>query len=361
MINLKRTPLAGEYEKYGGKTVDFAGWYMPVEFEGIMKEHEEVRERVGLFDVSHMGEILVDGKDALNFVNFLVTNDVETLVDHQVQYAFFCYENGGVVDDLIIYRYHEEKFLLVVNASNVEKDYLWILKHMAGYDVQVKNISNETAQLAVQGKKAQALLQTLTSIDLEEIKFFHFREDVEIAGIKTLISRTGYTGEDGFELYMKNEEIKDLYHKIIEAGAKPIGLGARDTLRFEANLPLYGNELSDEWTPLEAGYGFFVKMNKKEFIGKDALKLLKEQGLKRKIVGFVMEGKKIPRHGYRVYKEEEDIGFVTTGYKSPTLGEYIGLAMVNIEHSSTGEEIFIEIRGKKEKAQVRNRKFLSKP
>ncbi len=358
MINLKRTPLADEYEKYGGKTVDFAGWYMPVEFEGILKEHEEVREGVGLFDVSHMGEILIDGKDALKFVNFLVTNDVDTLVDHQVQYAFLCNEDGGVVDDLILYRFHEDKFLFVVNASNVDKDYLWILKHTEGFDVEVRNISEETAQLALQGKSAQALLQKLTSFDLDEIKFFHFREDVEIAGVKTLISRTGYTGEDGFELYMKNEDIKELYHKLIEAGAKPIGLGARDTLRFEANLPLYGNELSEDWTPLEAGYGFFVKLNKKEFIGKDALKLQKEQGLKRKIVGFVMDGKRIPRHGYRVYKENDDIGFVTTGYKSPTLGEYIGLAMVNIEHSSIGEEIFIEIRGKMEKAYVRDRKFL---
>ena len=358
MINLKRTPLADEYEKYGGKTVDFAGWYMPVEFEGILKEHEEVREGVGLFDVSHMGEILIDGKDALKFVNFLVTNDVDTLVDHQVQYAFLCNEDGGVVDDLILYRFHEDKFLFVVNASNVDKDYLWILKHIDGFDVEVRNISDETAQLALQGKAAQALLQKLTSFDLDEIKFFHFREDVEIAGVKTLISRTGYTGEDGFELYMKNEDIKELYHKLIEAGAKPIGLGARDTLRFEANLPLYGNELSEDWTPLEAGYGFFVKLNKKDFIGKDALKLQKEQGLKRKIVGFVMDGKRIPRHGYRVYKEDDDIGFVTTGYKSPTLGEYIGLAMVNIEHSSIGEEISIEIRGKMEKAHVRNRKFL---
>ena len=358
MINLKRTPLADEYEKYGGKTVDFAGWYMPVEFEGILKEHEEVREGVGLFDVSHMGEILIDGKDALNFVNFLVTNDVETLVDHQVQYAFLCNEDGGVVDDLILYRFHEDKFLFVVNASNVDKDYLWILKHTEGFDVEVRNISDETAQLALQGKSAQALLQKLTSFDLDEIKFFHFREDVEIAGVKTLISRTGYTGEDGFELYMKNEDIKELYHKLIEAGAKPIGLGARDTLRFEANLPLYGNELSEDWTPLEAGYGFFVKLNKKDFIGKDALKQQKERGLKRKIVGFVMDGKRIPRHGYRVYKENDDIGFVTTGYKSPTLGEYIGLAMVNIEHSSIGEEISIEIRGKMEKAHVRDRKFL---
>ena len=275
-----------------------------------------------------------------------------------MQYAFLCNEDGGVVDDLILYRFHEDKFLFVVNASNVDKDYLWILKHIDGFDVEVRNISDETAQLALQGKAAQALLQKLTSFDLDEIKFFHFREDVEIAGVKTLISRTGYTGEDGFEIYMKNEDIKELYHKLIEEGAKPIGLGARDTLRFEANLPLYGNELSEDWTPLEAGYGFFVKLNKKEFIGKDALKLQKEQGLKRKIVGFVMDGKRIPRHGYRVYKEDDDIGFVTTGYKSPTLGEYIGLAMVNIEHSSIGEEISIEIRGKMEKAHVRNRKFL---
>ncbi len=358
MNDLKRTPLADEYEKYGAKTVDFAGWFMPVEFEGIIKEHLQVRNGVGIFDVSHMGEIVVEGKDALLFVDYLVTNDVKKLVDHQVQYAFLCKSNGGVVDDLIIYRYNEEKFLLVVNASNIEKDYLWIIEHREGFDVTIDNASDSTSQLAVQGKKAQEFLQTLTKTNLNEIGFFHFMEHVEIAGVDTLISRTGYTGEDGFELYMSNKDVIGLYHKIIEAGAVPIGLGARDTLRFEANLPLYGNELSEEWSPIEAGYGYFVKTDKADFIGKESLTKLKKDGVSRKIVGFHMEGKKIPRHGYPVFKEDQVIGFVTTGYKSPSTGEMIGLAMVEKEYSALGQEIAIEIRGKKEKAEVRNRKFL---
>lgn len=358
MENLKKTPLAKEYEKYGAKTVDFAGWFMPVEFIGIVKEHLEVRQGVGIFDVSHMGEILIKGSDALSFVNYLVTNDVTKLEDYQVQYAFLCKNDGGVVDDLIIYRYSQEKFVLVVNASNIEKDYAWINDHKSGFEVNVENLSNETSQLAVQGKKAEALLQNLTETDLSQIEFFHFKEHVDIAGVDTLISRTGYTGEDGFELYLKNEDVKVLYHKIIEVGAAPIGLGARDTLRFEANLPLYGNELSSEWTPIEAGYGFFVKTDKADYIGKDILVKQKEEGVERKIVGFVMEGKKIPRHGYRVYKDEEDIGFVTTGYKSPSLSKMIGLAMVDKKYSKLGEEISIEIRDKKENAVVRNRKFL---
>ncbi len=358
--NLKKTPLAAEYEKYGAKTVDFAGWYMPVEFGGLIQEHQEVRNGVGIFDVSHMGEILVEGKDALAFVNYLVTNDVEKLIDQQVQYAFLCKSDGGVVDDLIVYRFNEEKILLVVNASNIEKDYSWILEHQTGFEVKIKNLSQQTSQLAVQGKRAERLLQTLTDTDLGKIEFFHFQDHVRIAGIDTLISRTGYTGEDGFEIYLENDKVIELYHKIISAGALPIGLGARDTLRFEANLPLYGNELSEDWSPIEAGYGFFVKTNKADFIGKDTLFKKKEEGVNRKIVGFVMEGKKIPRHGYKVFKDEEEIGFVTTGYKSPSLLEIIGLAMVDKKYSSLGDEISIEIRGKKEKAIVRNRKFLQK-
>lgn len=361
MDDLLRTPLAEEYEKYGAKTVDFAGWFMPVEFEGIIKEHHKVREDVGIFDVSHMGEIYVEGKDALAFVNYLVTNDVSTLKNHQVQYAFLCKKDGGVVDDLIIYKYNEEKFLLVVNASNVEKDYEWILNHQSGYQVQVDNRSQQIAQLAVQGKNAEALLQKLTETDLSEIKFFYFKEQVTIAGVETLISRTGYTGEDGFELYVSPKDVIGLYHKIIKEGASPIGLGARDTLRFEANLPLYGNELSDQWSPIEAGYGYFVKTDKVDYMGKEILSNQKKEGVHRKIVGFVMEGKKIPRHGYKVYSGEREIGFVTTGYKSPSLAKMIGLAMVESDYGSLGQEIFIEIRGKKEKAAVRNRKFLQEP
>lgn len=360
MDNLKRTALADEYQKYGGKTVDFAGWFMPVEFEGIIKEHETVRNNVGLFDVSHMGEITVKGPDALSFVNRLITNDLEKIVDSQVLYTFMCREDGGVVDDILVYRFSKEDILLVVNASNTDKDYQWVLENHRDEHVEIENISNETAQLAIQGPKAESLLQAHTDEDLSEIKFFFAKRHVEIDGIDCMVSRTGYTGEDGFEIYLSNDRVVELYTNLIEDGASPIGLGARDTLRFEANLPLYGNELSDEWTPIEAGFGFFVKTDKADFIGKEVLKKQKEEGVSRKIVGFTMSDKKIPRHGYRVLKDGEEIGFVTTGYKSPTLGEIIGLAMVKTEFSKFGTEIDVEIRNKTSKATVRSRKFLQK-
>lgn len=358
--NLKRTALADEYVKYGGKTVDFAGWFMPVEFEGIIKEHEAVRNNVGLFDVSHMGEITVKGKEALKFVNYLITNDLEKLVDNQVLYTFLCREDGSVVDDILVYRFSEEDLLLVVNASNTEKDYDWVVKNKGDFHVTIENISSITSQLALQGPKAKALLQAHTDTDLSEIKFFFAKRDVLINGVLCMVSRTGYTGEDGFEIYMPNDGAVTLYTNLIEDGALPIGLGARDTLRFEANLPLYGNELSDHWTPIEAGFGFFVKVDKEAFLGKEVLAKQKAEGVDRKIVGFTMGDKKIPRHGYRVLKDGEEIGFVTTGYKSPTLGEIIGLAMVKTEFSKIGTEIDIEVRNKTSKAEVRSRKFLKR-
>ena len=358
--NLKRTALADEYQKYGGKTVDFAGWFMPVEFEGILKEHEAVRNNVGLFDVSHMGEITVKGKDALAFVNYLITNDLEKIVDNQVLYTYLCREDGGVVDDILVYRFGTEDILLVVNASNTDKDFEWVKKNKGDFDVEIENISEETAQIALQGPNAETLLQVHTETDLSEIGFFFAKRDVMIDGIKCMISRTGYTGEDGFEIYLSNDDVVELYTNLIEDGALPIGLGARDTLRFEANLPLYGNELSDDWTPVEAGYGFFVKVDKENFIGKEVLAKQKAEGVTRKIVGFTMSDKKIPRHGYKVFKEDKEVGFVTTGYKSPTLNEIIGLAMVDVEYAKIGTEIDIEVRNKMSKATVRNRKFLVK-
>lgn len=360
MDNLKRTALAEEYQKYGGKTVDFAGWYMPVEFEGIIKEHESVRNNVGLFDVSHMGEITIKGPDALKFANRLITNDLEKIVDNQVLYTFMCREDGGVVDDILVYRFSDEDILFVVNASNTEKDYEWVLKNYSDEQIEIRNISDGTAQLAIQGPNAESVLQAHTDTNLSDIKFFFAKKNVLIDGIECLVSRTGYTGEDGFEIYLSNDRVVELYTNLIEDGAQPIGLGARDTLRFEANLPLYGNELSDDWTPIEAGFGFFVKTDKADFIGKEVLLEQKENGVSRKIVGFTMTDKKIPRHGYRVLKNGEEIGFVTTGYKSPTLGEIIGLAMVKAEYSKIGTELEIEIRNKTSQAIVRNRKFLAK-
>lgn len=365
MEELKKTPLIDTYAQYGGKVIDFAGWALPVEFEGIIKEHEAVRNEAGLFDVSHMGEIMVKGKEALKFVQHILTNDISTLKDNEVIYTLMCYENGGVVDDLIMYRFSQYEFMLVVNASNVNKDFQWIMDKSKNFDVKIVNVSNAMAQLAIQGPKAEGILQKLTDTDLSTIEFFHFIKEADIKGVKALVSRTGYTGEDGFEIYMSPEHLVFLWNEILKAGKeegiKPIGLGARDTLRFEANLPLYGNEMSPEITPLEAGLGFFVKLSKDDFIGKKALQAQKDTGLKRKVVGFEMKDRGIPRHGYKVMNSEgKEIGIVTTGYFSPTLKKNIGLALVETEYSSLGTEFYIEVRNKKLKAEVINKRFYIK-
>jgi aminomethyltransferase len=356
MTQLKRTPLFSVYAEYGAKTIDFGGWELPVQFSSIKEEHEAVRTRAGLFDVSHMGEIEVKGKDSLIFLQKVMTNDVAKLTDGRAQYSLMCYENGGTVDDLLIYKKADDHYLLVVNAANTDKDFDWLKEHLFG-DVQVTNISEQIAQLALQGPLAEKVLQKLTETDLSEIKFFGFKEDVDLQGVKALVSRTGYTGEDGFEIYCHSEDAVTLWHAILEAGKEegvlPCGLGARDTLRFEATLPLYGQELSKDITPLEAGLGFAVKTNKEvDFIGKEVLKKQKEEGTLRKLVGIEMIDKGIPRHGYRVFAGEAEIGFVTTGTQSPTLKKNIGLALIKTEFANLDTEVYVEIRGKRLKAKV---------
>lgn len=364
MENLKKTALFECHEKWGGKIIEFAGWALPVQYEGIIPEHEAVRNAAGLFDVSHMGEVEVKGRDAEAFVQNLVTNDVSVLEDNQVLYAMMCYEDGGVVDDLLVYKFSNNYFYLVINASNVDKDYEWMVINKGDYEVEIENISSNVSEVALQGPKAQEILQKLTDIDLKELKFFYCKRDVNVEGVKCLISRTGYTGEDGFEIYTSNENIARVWESILESGKeegiKPTGLGCRDTLRFEATLPLYGNEISKEISPLEAGFGFCVKLNKENFIGKDALVKQKAEGLKRKIVGFEMKEKGIPRHGYEVAYKGKKVGVVTTGYFSPTLKKNIGLALVNSECTDLGLEIEILIRNKSVKAEIISKKFYSK-
>lgn len=359
--NLKITPLYNVYKEYGGKIVEFSGWAMPVQYEGIICEHEAVRNAAGLFDVSHMGEVEIKGPDAYKFLQNLVTNDVAVLKDNQILYTLMCSENGGVVDDLLVYKFSRVHFYLVINAGNIEKDFKWMFSNKGFYNVQISNSSSNVAQVAIQGPKAQIILQKITNIDLNEIKFFYFKQDVFVDGIKCTISRTGYTGEDGFEIYTPIGKIEKLWHKLIKIGQgeglKPSGLGCRDTLRFEACLPLYGNEISQDITPLEAGLGFFVKFQKNSFIGKEALLKQKEEGLKRKLVGFEMRDRGIPRHGYEVTKLSEKIGVVTTGYFSPTLKKNIGLALIDSKYSALGTEIEIVIRGKSLKAGVISKKF----
>ncbi|GMX61411.1 glycine cleavage system aminomethyltransferase GcvT [Paenibacillus elgii] len=354
--SLKRTPLFPLYAEYSGaRCIDFGGWELPVQFTGIGREHEAVRQQAGLFDVSHMGEFLVTGTFAETFLQRVTTNDVSRLADGQAQYTLMCYEDGGVVDDLLVYRLSADQFMLVVNASNIDKDFRWLESHLLG-DVSLENKSDTTALLALQGPNAQAIAARVTDADLNALSPFHFIPEAKVCGVTVLASRTGYTGEDGFEFYVAADDAPALWKGLMEAGEPlgltPAGLGARDTLRFEAKLPLYGQELSDKITPLEAGLGFFVKLAKDDFIGRDALLRQKEEGVPRKLVGIEMIDRGIPRSHYPVYAGDRQIGEVTTGTQSPTLKRNLGLALVQAEYGEPGTEVEVEIRGNRLKAVV---------
>ncbi|MEE9723406.1 glycine cleavage system aminomethyltransferase GcvT [Listeria seeligeri] len=352
MTELQKTPIHPIYEKYGAKTIDFGGWDLPVQFSGIKAEHEAVRTDVGLFDVSHMGEVLVEGSDSTAYLQYLLSNDIEKIKIGKAQYNIMCYENGGTVDDLVVYKITETKYILVVNAANTEKDYEWMVKNVFG-NVTVTNVSSMYGQLALQGPNAEKVLTKLTDIDLSSISFFGFVEDANVAGVKTIISRSGYTGEDGFEIYMQSDDAIKVFEAIMAEGVLPIGLGARDTLRLEAVLALYGQELSQEITPLEAGLNFAVKLNKEaDFIGKEALVKQKEAGLTRKLVGIELIERGIPRHDYSVFQKDKKIGIITSGTQSPTLGTNIGLALLEAPYTELGQEVEVGIRTKKIKAKV---------
>lgn len=358
----KKTPLYDEHVKLGGKVVDYAGWFLPVQYEGLIQEHEAVRNAAGLFDVSHMGEIVVKGKDALAYLQYLTTNDIASIGTDQIIYTLMCYPDGGVVDDFLVYKYDDEEYLLVVNAANTDKDFKWMIDNKKDFNIILENISDQIGEVAIQGPKSQVILQKLTDTDLSNIKPFYFNRKVNISGVECMVSRTGYTGEDGFEVYAPAEGIVTIWRKIMEVGKehgiKPTGLGCRDTLRFEAGMPLYGHEISQEITPLEGGLKFFVKLDKEEdYIGKEALNKLWKEGLKRKVVGFEMMGRGIPRETYDVYKDGEKIGHVTTGYMSPTLKKNIGVALINTEETKIGNEIDIMIRNKPVKAVTINKRF----
>jgi aminomethyltransferase len=324
---LRHTPLYEEHKALGARLVDFAGWEMPVQYEGIKAEHEAVRTAAGLFDVSHMGEVVIRGPQAEEAVQRLVTRDVSRLSVGQAGYAAVCYESGGTVDDVLVYRTPDD-FLIVVNASNREKDVAHFREHTEDLDAQVADESDDWALLALQGPRAVELLQPFTETDLSSIKYYRY-EVGEVDGAYAVLSRTGYTGEDGFELFVRPNDAPGVWRRLIEAGAKPVGLGARDTLRLEAGMCLYGNELDAETTPLEAGIGFAVNLDKKQgFVGQEALRRENEEGLKKRLVGFKVEGRGIARHDYPVAVGGETVGSVTSGTLSPTLGEAIGLALV---------------------------------
>jgi aminomethyltransferase len=375
-ILMKRTALYDEHVRCGGRMIDFGGWELPVQYKGILEEHEAVRTAAGLFDVSHMGEVTVEGKGAEDFIQNLVTNDISHMTDFQVLYTPMCYPDGGVVDDLLVYRYSAEKYLLVINASNVEKDFEWMKAQefnfletrkssfKNGIDttnglLEIVNVSEDYAQLALQGPLAEKILQTLTADDLQTINFFHFRDSVHIQGIPALVSRTGYTGEDGFEIYLSSKDAPVLWNMILDCGRElglmPAGLGARDTLRLESVLPLYGREISKDISPLEAKLDAFVKLDKEGFIGKEALVQQKKLGTGNMLVGFEMIDRGIPRSHLEVQDAQNEgrtIGFVTTGSYSPTLKKSIGLALIEASFAREGGEIYMNIRGKALKAVI---------
>lgn len=346
----KKTPLFASHQKYGGKIVEFGGWLLPVQYSGIIEEHAAVRTKAGLFDVSHMGEIWVEGREALAFLQNLVTNDLAGMKNGQIRYSPMCYEDGGTVDDLLIYRYGETCYLVVVNAANIDKDREWMIKNMDGFEAVLTDKSDETAQLALQGPLSTAILSKLTGEAVADIAFYHFIDDVAVAGKKTMVSRTGYTGEDGYEIYCAPEDVTHLWESIMEAGREegllPAGLGCRDTLRFESCLPLYGHELSAGISPLAAGLGRFVKLDKASFIGREALVRQKEAGLPLKVMGVEVTGRGIARAGYPIKADGRVIGTVTTGSPAPTLGKNMALALVDAAYAEIGREIAVEVRGK---------------
>lgn len=358
---LKNTALTEKHIALGAKMVPFAGYNMPVSYKGLNEEHLTVRKGVGVFDVSHMGEFILKGDKAFDLIQYVTTNDVAQLYDGRVQYSCLPNGEGGIVDDLLVYRIDEKTYLLVVNASNMEKDWNWISRHNT-FGVNMKNISDRTSLLAVQGPKAQAALQKLTDMNLAEIPYYHFKKG-KFAGLDNiLVSNTGYTGAGGFEIYFDNEVADQVWDAVFKAGEEfgiqPIGLGARDTLRLEMGFCLYGNDIDDTTSPLEAGLGWITKFNK-DFIDKDRMLALKEKGLSRKLVGFEMIDRGIPRHDYEIVDAEGNtIGKVTSGTQSPSLQKGIGMGYVKTEFSKAGSEIFIKVRDKSLKAVVTKIPFL---
>lgn len=358
--NLKKTPLNARHRELGGRMVDFGGWDMPVQYPaGVIEEHMRCRTRSALFDVSHMGEIWVEGPDAIAFVNRLTTNDVTKLVDGQAHYSALTNENGGVVDDLLVYRFGPEKLFLVVNAGTTEKDWEWISSNKRPEDqVELRNASPEFCQIAIQGPDALSILQTLTETDLASIKYYHFTEG-KVDGVASIISRTGYTGEDGFEVYARPEFAVQIWDKLLEGGnfgspegILPCGLAARNTLRLEAAMSLYGHELDDDISPYEAGLSWITKLQKGDFNGSDALIKQKSEGIGRKIIGFEMTEPGIARDGYEIYIGDEKVGVVTSGSPAPYLKKNIGLAFLPPHFANVGQEIKIDVRGKHLNAQV---------
>ena len=356
---LVRTCLYDRHVKLGAKMEPFGGFDMPIQYSTITEEHNAVRHAVGVFDVSHMGEVRIKGPEAFKYVMHIFVGDVTGAPDGQIFYGMMCYENGGTVDDLLVYKVNDNEYFLVINAANIDKDVAWIKGNAEGYDVTITDESPYYGEVAVQGPKAEETLERIMGLDLKSIAFYNFKT-FHIEGEDVIISRTGYTGEDGFEVYGSHEFIQRLWDKLMEAGVTPCGLGCRDTLRFEVGLPLYGDELSADITPIEASLSMFVKLDKEEFIGKEALAAQKANGVKRRIIGIELEGNAIPRHGYPVEVNGEVVGEVTTGYRSISTGKSVAMAMVNKPYDKLGTEVEIRIRKKTFPGKVVKKRFYDK-
>ena len=357
-MNNKRTCLYDKHVALGALIAPFAGFDMPIQYSGITEEHNAVRGHCGVFDVSHMGEVLVTGSEAEKYINHIFTNDVRGLPAGKVLYGMMCYPDGGVVDDTCICKLEDQVFLMTINASNIDKDIAWIEKNAAGFDVVIKNKSENYGQLALQGPEAEARIESVLGISTKDLNFYEVRQ-VKTDGEVIIVSRTGYTGEDGFEIYGSPKYINEAWDKLIAAGITPCGLGCRDTLRFEVGLPLYGNELSDKISPVMAGLSMFVKLDKEEFIGKEALQKQKAEGVSQRLRGIVLEGNAIPRHGYKVMKDGKEVGVVTTGYRLISTPKSCAVALVDAS-VQMGDKLEIQIRKKSFPGIVVKKKFYDK-
>lgn len=356
----KRTCLYDKHVALGALISPFGGFDMPIQYTNIVDEHNAVRQACGIFDVSHMGEVLITGADSERFVNYIFTNDITDAPDGKIYYGMMCHPTGGVVDDLLVYKMAHQRYFLVINASNVDKDVAWIMQHSKEFDVVVEHQSEKYGEVAVQGPKTEEIIERVLGIGCSELAFYTCKE-VEYNNETIIISRTGYTGEDGFELYGSHAFTNEVWDKLLASGeVKPCGLGCRDTLRFEVGLPLYGDELSDDITPLEACLGIFVKLDKENFIGKEALAAQKADGLKRKIVGIELKDKAIPRHGYEVEADGKVVGVVTTGYNSISTGKSVCMALVDINYAKLDTEVAVRIRKKVFPGVVTKKRFYDK-
>ncbi|KAA2276159.1 MULTISPECIES: glycine cleavage system aminomethyltransferase GcvT [unclassified Staphylococcus] len=351
---LKKTPLYQNYVDSGAKIVEFGGWAMPVQFTSIKEEHNAVRYEVGMFDVSHMGEISIKGNDASKFVQYLLSNDTNNLTDTKAQYTALCNEEGGIIDDLVTYKIGDNDYLLIVNAANTDKDFAWVQKHAPKFDVEVSNVSDQFGQLAVQGPKARDLVSGLVDIDVSEMKPFDFQQNVTLFGKNVILSQSGYTGEDGFEIYCEAKDTVDIWNGFIEHNVVSCGLGARDTLRLEAGLPLHGQDLTESITPYEGGIAFAAKpLIEEDFIGKSVLKDQKENGSERRTVGLELLDKGIARTGYPVLDlDGNEIGEVTSGTQAPSSGKSIAMAIIKRDEFEMGRELLVQVRKRQLKAKI---------